>query len=176
MIDDDRKKSLDESLLIDKPHHKKMKSEYKILDESSEYSKKIITNEVKMDFEKIPRQQTVYKSYKNITTMIEKKRGSKYTETNICKELKKVLKENQFMDYIEHYTFLKIQKNVLEKIAILEFRNIKVDSTFDDQILTNNIIEGDDEPIRINNRKIMWFIVILVLIFIGAILFIFLKP
>ena len=145
MIEDDRKKSLDEIIQIDKTLHKKMNSDYKILDDLVEHSKKFISNEVNIDFEKIPRQQTFYKSNKNLNSMIDKKRNSKYSESNLCKEIKIVLKENQFIDYIEHYTFLKIQKNVLEKIPILEFRNIKVDSTSDDKTNTNNNIEGDDE-------------------------------
>ena len=35
--------------------------------------KKFISNEVNIDFEKIPRQQTFYKSNKNLNSMIDKK-------------------------------------------------------------------------------------------------------
>jgi hypothetical protein len=100
---------------------------------------------------------------------------SKYS--NLCSDFKKILLEKSFLEVIEGFPTLKLAKNTLERVLIPQFRNVTVDSVgleSDSRALTT-LKEDEDEPIRVNNKKILAFISILVFIFIGAILFIFLS-
>jgi hypothetical protein len=157
-----KKASLDTSLL---PERKviKLNSEKKLIYDRSELTLEDELNIIK--------KQSYFKVIDKHLPVEVRKRSKNHCV--LCKDIKIVLKENKFSDYVDHYSFLKINRNALEKIPILQFRNLKIESSDHNAVLLNfnNI---DDKPITINNRKIMWFIVILCSLFIVAILFIFL--
>jgi hypothetical protein len=158
-----KKSSLDTTFIPDKKFAK-LNSEKKLLER--------IDTEADNEFNIIKK-----KSYYKIIDKYlppDFQRKSKY-QSSLCKEIKQVFKDNIFSDYIDNYSFLKIHRNVLEKIPILPFRNIRIDASDENAVLLNLAKIDDEEPIRINNRKIMWFIVTLISLFIAAILFIFLA-
>jgi hypothetical protein len=165
LVDEELKQSsLDTSLLYEKKP--KIKSEKKINYDRSESDVADTINILKK---------------KSFFKIIERHLPSQQPRRSIyhsalCKDIRKVLKENIFSDYVENYSFLKIHRNVLEKIPILQFRNIRIDASDQNAVLLNLTKTDDDEPIRINNRKIFMFIVVLVVLFIAAILIIFLAP
>ena len=95
--------------------------------------------------------------------------------SNLVNIFRYYFKGYKFVEIIENYSTLKIAKNTLEKVSIPQFRDIKIQS----ELIENEIINQTgtktnfEEPLSVNNKKILLFIGILVLLFVCAISFIF---
>lgn len=137
-------------------------------------------NEIEFDIKREPH----FKSFlhrKNIqsqkfSSIFSKMRDtSKYS--NLCSEFRSYLKNNKFIDVVDSYSTIKLNKNSLERVCIPQFRDIKIQSeAIDTEVKYNTILKDeDDSPISVNNKRILLFIFILVLIFVVAILIIFLT-
>lgn len=114
--------------------------------------------------------------HKKISSIFQKMRDtSKYS--NLCTDFKNYLKNKCFLDVIQSYSNIKMYRNALEKVTIPQFRDINIQSeNFDTEIKNNSMVQmKEDEPISVNNKKILCFISILSLLFIAASLFIFLS-
>ena len=114
-------------------------------------------------------------SHQKLSNIFSKMRDtSKYS--NLCTDFKSYLKSHNFIDVVEGTTALKLARNTLERVFMPQFRDLKVESEGVDTEVKNSTTakNDDDEPIRVNNRKILLFIGGLFLVFITTILFIFL--
>ncbi len=104
---------------------------------------------------------------------------SNYRDTsqysNLVNMFRYYFKGYKFLEIIENYSNLKIAKNTLEKVSMPQFRDIKIQS----ELIDNEIINQTgtktnlEEPLSVNNKKILLFIGILVFLFVCAISFIF---
>jgi hypothetical protein len=100
---------------------------------------------------------------------------SKYS--NLCSEFKTFLKTHRFIDIMNNYSTLKFSKNTLERVCIPQFRDVHIQSEAIDVETKNYSMLKDEEdgPISVNNKRILLFILMLITVFVGAILFIFLS-
>ncbi len=100
---------------------------------------------------------------------------SKYS--NLSSEFRTYLKAKCLLEVIESYSNIKMCKNALEHVGIPHSRDLNIISEDINAITRIQSISPnkEDEPISVNNKRILTFISVLSLIFIGAILFIFLS-
>jgi len=95
--------------------------------------------------------------------------------SNLVSMFRSYFKAHQFVEIIENYTNLKIPKNTLEKVSMPQFRDVKIQSELKDSKIENQTgtIIDEEEPLSVNNKKILVFIAFLVFIFICTIIVIF---
>jgi len=175
---------MDDSVLLSKTpgKHKKMSSENRLPHvEDREFN--LDTNENRGSFavrEDANCVSDIKKTFPNrnqkfSSIFLTMRDTSKYA--NLCSEFKIYLKSNEFLNFIESYSTLKMSKNTLERVSIPQFRDLKIKSGSNETETKNYSLTKDEEesPISVNNKRILCFIVVLVMIFVTAILFIFLS-
>jgi hypothetical protein len=114
-----------------------------------------------------------HKKFSSIFTRIRS--SSKYS--NLTTEFRTYLKAKCLLEVIESYSNIKMCKNALEHVGIPHSRDLNIISEDINAItrIQSILPNKEDEPISVNNKKILTFISVLSIIFIGAILFIFLS-
>ncbi len=102
-----------------------------------------------------------------------------YRDTSIYSNLVNIFrsyfKGYKFVEIIENFSNLKIPKNTLEKVTMPQFRDVKIQSELKESEIQNQTGTkiDEEEPLSVNNKKILVFIAFLVFIFICTILVIF---
>jgi len=96
-------------------------------------------------------------------------------QANLVKDFKLIMQEEEFKNEIEKFSDCKISKHVLERINMPPFRNVQIELITTEASENYEIMNKDlYEPLRINHIQILSFLVLLILLFIVAILVIFL--
>ena len=102
-----------------------------------------------------------------------------YRDTSIYSNLVNIFrsyfKGHKFVEIIDNFSNLKIPKNTLEKVTMPQFRDVKIQSELKESEIENQTGTkiDEEEPLSVNNKKILLFIAFLVFIFICTILVIF---
>jgi hypothetical protein len=97
-------------------------------------------------------------------------------QANLVKDFKLIMQEEEFKNEIEKFSDCKISKHSLERINMPPFRNVQIELITTEFSESYEIMNKDlDEPLRINHIQILSFLVLLILLFIVAILVIFLS-
>jgi hypothetical protein len=134
-----------------------------------------------LEVEKFPEEINLkFSSKKNIkpqkfSNIFSKMRDtSKYS--NLCSDFKILLKNYNFLQVVETYSTLKLNKVTIERVFIPQFRELKIFSEEMDTETKNHqsTLSEVDGPISVNNKRILLFIIFLIILLFAAILVIFL--
>lgn len=91
--------------------------------------------------------------------------------TSITKDLKIILKSQNFIEEIDKFSNLKLSKNILERINMPPFRNVQIErKIMEDSDKHDSFGDDSDEPLRVNIMQILGFLVVLLIFFVIAVL------
>ncbi len=95
----------------------------------------------------------------------------------LCNDIMELITLQKFNMIIDSYAKIKICKFALEKITMPQFRNVKMNNEKRERIVSNDIqnMINRDIPDNTDNRRIIFFVVFLILIFAGLVFFILFK-
>lgn len=148
-------------------NEKAIANSYNTMNESVESPVKTFHNaRTTLNFYNSTQDKTLFGKIRNV---------SKYS--NLVEEFRKILKSKiNFMETIESTNCLKITQDSLKKIIMPQFRNINIDQVaLDDSKTVTMIHRAEEEPIRVNNIRILIFISVLVAIFVGFNIYVFVS-
>jgi len=95
---------------------------------------------------------------------------------NLVKDLRSIVKAQNFKDEIEKFSELKISRHILERIIMPPFRTVQIERKSIEEATNYDLSKNSlDEPLRINIRQILSFLIFLILLFVIAVLVIFLT-
>ncbi len=95
----------------------------------------------------------------------------------LCNDIMELITLQKFNLIIDSYAKIKICKFALEKITMPQFRNVKMNNEKREEIISNTLqnMNNGDIPDSGDNKRIIFFVVFLVLIFAGLVAFILFK-